>query len=237
MKQLLCALLGSLALAATCTAETKTFRFEGKIVDIETTLAPNLPIKIGDAWALQYTFDTLAAETLLVSSAFPVISMRLTLGSSPGIEIPLTTGHVILYAEPPPLQALYSPISRSGVSGPGFPVDGNAPLNVSLGAAKIDLIQAWLLDPTGLHVGKTLAVNPPNPADFAPSITSVQELLECSVCSGFQIAFVPLSGESVSRRVAGNIVSVSAVPEPGTYAMLLLGVGVIAVALRRRVTR
>lgn len=76
----------------------------------------------------------------------------------------------------------------------------------------------------------TYTIQDPVPSSFLGFVSDVQ-IVSLSVATGDQLG---LDGYGIWPTVNDLHLSVSAVPEPGTYAMLLAGLGMVGCAARRR---
>jgi hypothetical protein len=80
-----------------------------------------------------------------------------------------------------------------------------------------------------------VAVSSVNPVNYGPGWHQVQYTFDTGVVNGSNSYHLYMSGFGSGLSV--DAVSVSAVPEPGSYAMMLAGLGALGLVARRRRTR
>ncbi len=200
--------------------EKWNFEFTGTIAEVDANLLSHIPIRAGDKYTLTYQFG-IGVKPILpwMEPIYPTISMSFSTNSSEPVTVPLPKGHVgitdSMYGGD-----FFNVMSRSGVTGgsPCMPDDGNSALGTPIGTATVDVIQLFLGDPTGTALSSSLlGATPPDISKFTSSAQTIADLFgRCSGygCSALQIAFLPLSGDPVYRRVVGTVDSVRAFQDP-----------------------
>ena len=184
-----------------------TFTFEGLLSFVSPALSS--AFNIGDSFAGSFTFENVTADIEPTSPTIgdyaPDISFSMSIGTR-SFSSPSSTGRILI------LNASQDVYSANGLTS-GNVVSGFAP-------------NGWefvLIDFDGTLLNSDVLPLTPPPLSLAE-------------ISDLELFFVDTNGNSAS--IVGNLTSfalpTAPVPEPGTYALILAGLGIVSFVASRR---